>query len=265
MVHTDLFKSKSNLLCADGAITPRSRREAPCRTFSPVRRPCPHDAGVARAFRGTGQRRPRPAGGPARPRAGGLCRSGTWRSRRHPRATGYPQTDADAEARAPDLRAFEHSARAAGDDEAPWRHDATGSVADAHSHRFEVDALAVDDEMRFMQGGQTRRLRPGDRLRVDVGQPRAERYGPKGARSWFARRHARGGRGRCIGPQRADRPRIPLRRARRSQRCPGRRRCTSSPTRTDPRCAAIRKSPWWPGTPRSNQSDAPAQWHRRWG
>lgn len=59
-----------------------------------------------------------------------------------------------------------------------------------HRHDFGVDALVVEGEMWLQCRGETLHLLPGDTFSLDGHEPHAERYGPKGAVFWAARRRA---------------------------------------------------------------------------
>jgi len=86
---------------------------------------------------------------------------------------------------------FEISARALGFDEAVVRDWAPDTVLPEHTHPFEANALVTKGEMWLTCEGQTRHLGPGDTFLVPTGTPHAERYGPKGATYWVARRNPR--------------------------------------------------------------------------
>ena len=68
--------------------------------------------------------------------------------------------------------------------------------------------------------------------------------------------------GSRLGSRRALSPKRELTAARTPRRCPARRRYTSSPMRSDRRCAAVRRSPWSRETHRSSQSGGRARSRR---
>ena len=85
---------------------------------------------------------------------------------------------------------FEALARAQGYDEVVERVWAAGTVLDDHRHPFEVQALVVRGEMWLqVDGGDDRRLLPGDTFALDADVPHRERYGAEGATYWVARRN----------------------------------------------------------------------------
>ena len=72
--------------------------------------------------------------------------------------------------------------------ERPW---APLTVVPTHGHPFEADALVVAGEMWLgIDGGAPRHLLPGDRFHLKPNEPHDERYGPKGATYWVARKGA---------------------------------------------------------------------------
>ena len=75
-----------------------------------------------------------------------------------------------------------------GADEVLERHWAPDQVVEEHSHPFDADAVVSAGEMWLTRAGVTEHLRPGDTVRVPAGTPHSERYGPRGATYWVARR-----------------------------------------------------------------------------
>jgi mannose-6-phosphate isomerase-like protein (cupin superfamily) len=86
------------------------------------------------------------------------------------------------------FEAFRADARVLGFPEALVRTWAANTVLDTHPHPFDARALLVDGEMWLTLDGRTRHLRPGDWFEVPAGTPHDERYGPRGATYWVARR-----------------------------------------------------------------------------
>ncbi|HPM65296.1 MAG TPA: AraC family ligand binding domain-containing protein [Piscinibacter sp.] len=84
---------------------------------------------------------------------------------------------------------FAAQARARGFDEVLERRWEPGTVLDAHTHPFAVDALVVQGEMWLGVGDVTQHLRPGDPFVLDADVPHTERYGAEGATYWVARRN----------------------------------------------------------------------------
>jgi mannose-6-phosphate isomerase-like protein (cupin superfamily) len=76
-----------------------------------------------------------------------------------------------------------------GADEVLERHWAPDQVVETHSHPFDADAVVTAGEMWLMREDSTQHLRVGDTFPLGAGTPHSERYGPKGATYWVARRH----------------------------------------------------------------------------
>lgn len=89
------------------------------------------------------------------------------------------------------LAAFCATAQAAGFDEVFEREWAPDTVIDTHTHDFDADAVVVRGEMWLSCEGRTAHLRPGDRFTLARQVPHGERYGPRGAAYWVARRNAK--------------------------------------------------------------------------
>ena len=70
---------------------------------------------------------------------------------------------------------FAAQARARGFDEVLERRWEPGTVLDAHTHPFAVDALVVQGEMWLGVGDVTQHLRPGDPCGPDANGPHPER------------------------------------------------------------------------------------------
>ena len=79
----------------------------------------------------------------------------------------------------------------AGADEVVERRWAPGQVVATHTHAFDAQALVTEGEMWLTFGDETRHLRAGDTFHILPGTPHSERYGPKGATYWVARRNSR--------------------------------------------------------------------------
>jgi AraC-like ligand binding domain len=92
-----------------------------------------------------------------------------------------------------DFKRFEAHARAQGFDEVLERHWAPGTVLDAHTHTFAVEALVVRGEMWLTVGNETRHLGVGQRFALQRDVLHSERYGSEGATYWVARRNAASG------------------------------------------------------------------------
>ena len=88
------------------------------------------------------------------------------------------------------LEAFKRDAQAQGFDEVVERKWAPSTVLETHSHPFSVRALVTDGEMWLVVGDDERHLLPGDEFALERDVPHAERYGPRGATYWAARRYA---------------------------------------------------------------------------
>jgi hypothetical protein len=101
-------------------------------------------------------------------------------------ASEHPERDATMPSTS--FAEFEADARARGFSIVLERHWPPGTVLDAHTHPFAVDAQLVQGEMWLTVGGQTRRLLPGDRFVLEPEVEHAERYGSTGATYWVARR-----------------------------------------------------------------------------
>jgi quercetin dioxygenase-like cupin family protein len=80
---------------------------------------------------------------------------------------------------------------AAGADEVVERRWAPGQIVGTHTHPFDAQALVTEGEMWLTSGGETRHLRPGDTFHIRSGTPHSEKYGPRGATYWVARRNPR--------------------------------------------------------------------------
>ena len=78
-----------------------------------------------------------------------------------------------------------------GADEVLERHWGPDEVVEEHAHAFDADAVVTAGEMWLMREGRTEHLLPGDTFQLAAGTPHSERYGPKGATYWVARRHVR--------------------------------------------------------------------------
>ncbi|HEY2030274.1 MAG TPA: cupin domain-containing protein [Myxococcales bacterium] len=89
------------------------------------------------------------------------------------------------------FESFRDRSLAAGADEVMERRWQPDQVVETHSHPFTADAVLIDGEMWLTQAGETRRLTVGDTFHIPAGSPHDERYGPKGAAYWVARRNAR--------------------------------------------------------------------------
>jgi maleylacetoacetate isomerase len=88
--------------------------------------------------------------------------------------------------------AFEARALADGADAVLERHWAPNQFVQDHAHPFEADALVAAGEMWLIDAkGAERHLKPGDTFHLPPGTPHSERYGPKGATYWVARRNPR--------------------------------------------------------------------------
>ena len=88
-----------------------------------------------------------------------------------------------------DFEKFRDEMLAAGYEEVFERSWAPGAVAAVHTHPFEANAMVVQGEMWLIeQGGSERRLEVGDRFHLQADIPHEERYAPRGAIYWVARR-----------------------------------------------------------------------------
>jgi quercetin dioxygenase-like cupin family protein len=87
------------------------------------------------------------------------------------------------------FEAFTAAAHAEGFDEVVARTWEANQELPLHTHPFAVRATVIDGEMWLTVGEETRHLQPGDSFELDNEQAHAERYGPKGATYWVARRH----------------------------------------------------------------------------
>ena len=58
-----------------------------------------------------------------------------------------------------------------------------------HSHPFDTDAVVVEGEYWLTMGSKVTHLKVGDTFSVGRDVPHAERYGPKGAGFWAARKN----------------------------------------------------------------------------
>ena len=86
---------------------------------------------------------------------------------------------------------FRDDMLAAGYQEVLERTWGPSAVAPTHTHPFEANALVVQGEMWLTeQGGTERRLEVGDRFQLRANVSHEERYGPRGAIYWVARRAA---------------------------------------------------------------------------
>ena len=86
---------------------------------------------------------------------------------------------------------FESAAHAAGFDQSLVRQWAPDTILDTHTHPFDADAVVTEGEMWLTCEGTTRHLLPGDTFSLARELPHAERYGPRGATYWVARRNPR--------------------------------------------------------------------------
>jgi mannose-6-phosphate isomerase-like protein (cupin superfamily) len=89
------------------------------------------------------------------------------------------------------FESFRASSLQAGADEVVERSWGPGQIVETHTHSFDADALVTEGEMWLTFGGETRHLRAGDRFHIPNGTPHSEKYGPRGATYWVARRNAR--------------------------------------------------------------------------
>ncbi len=89
----------------------------------------------------------------------------------------------------PSFAEFQAQARADGFHEVLERIWAPDLLIDTHTHPFAVEALVVEGELWLNCQGSSRHLRTGDRFELPHGEPHAERYGPRGATLWVARRN----------------------------------------------------------------------------
>lgn len=90
----------------------------------------------------------------------------------------------------PTFDQFRTEALAAGFEEVLERRWGPNYVLDTHTHPFELSALVVEGDMWLTADNETRHLRAGDRFALPREAPHAERYGPRGATYWVARRTA---------------------------------------------------------------------------
>lgn len=88
----------------------------------------------------------------------------------------------------PTFASFEADARAEGFNEVLVRQWDPGIVVETHTHPFAVKARVVAGEMWLNVGNETRHLLPGDTFTLDRDVHHGERYGPRGATYWVARR-----------------------------------------------------------------------------
>jgi hypothetical protein len=86
------------------------------------------------------------------------------------------------------FEAFAAEARARGYGEALVREWEPGHATPVHSHPFDTSALVVRGDFVLVVGAEERRLVAGERFELARGIDHAERYGPKGATFWAARR-----------------------------------------------------------------------------
>jgi len=84
---------------------------------------------------------------------------------------------------------FKAESLADGFDEVLSRDWPPDSVADTHTHPFDVRAMVVRGEMWLTVDGQTRHLQSGDTFSLEHDVPHAERYGKDGATYWVARKN----------------------------------------------------------------------------
>ncbi len=88
----------------------------------------------------------------------------------------------------PSFEVFQAEAMAWGCDEVlvrEWRPD---TVLETHTHPFDAEAIVVQGELWLTEGDHTHYLMRGGTFRLAAGTPHAERYGPRGATYWVARR-----------------------------------------------------------------------------
>jgi hypothetical protein len=87
------------------------------------------------------------------------------------------------------LELFERDAKSAGFDEVIVRAWEANTVIDEHTHPFEAKALVVEGEMWLTYGGVTHHIPSGGSFHLQPEVPHTERYGPRGATYWVARRN----------------------------------------------------------------------------
>ncbi len=83
---------------------------------------------------------------------------------------------------------FERQMLAEGFDEVLARSWPADAVVAPHTHPFAVRARVVDGEMWLTLGPETRYLTIGDEFALARDEAHAERYGPRGATYWVARK-----------------------------------------------------------------------------
>ena len=86
---------------------------------------------------------------------------------------------------------FQADAMTAGFDEVLERQWPPGTVLDAHSHSFGIEAVITQGEMWLTCEGSTLHLAVGSTFTLAPEMPHAERYGAEGATFWVARRRPR--------------------------------------------------------------------------
>lgn len=83
---------------------------------------------------------------------------------------------------------FKQKWLSAGFDQVLEREWAPLMVLDTHSHPFAVRAQVTRGEMWLTMDGKTQHLVVGSTFELDRDVPHEERYGPKGASYWVARK-----------------------------------------------------------------------------
>lgn len=83
---------------------------------------------------------------------------------------------------------FKATQLAAGFDEVIERTWLPNTVLETHTHPFAVEAVVVQGDMWLAVNGKTQHLLPQDRFTLARDVPHEERYGPKGATYWVARK-----------------------------------------------------------------------------
>jgi hypothetical protein len=87
------------------------------------------------------------------------------------------------------FESFERDAKSDGFDEVTVRTWEADKLLEEHTHPFEARALVVDGEMWLTYGGVTHHISKGGTFHLQPEVPHLERYGPKGATYWVARRN----------------------------------------------------------------------------
>jgi len=86
---------------------------------------------------------------------------------------------------------FRQQAKQLGFDEVIVRRWDPEVFIDTHTHSFKVQAVVVEGSMLLSLSGAACELDAGSKFSLDFDTPHAERYGPKGAVYWVARRNQR--------------------------------------------------------------------------